>query len=267
VGAVGGRRAAAVVLAAIVMVLLSACQPVAVPISPVPVPELPPTPPPPPPACSAEDDSDGVGCDVLIVGDGQSHSNFPMGFAIPNVVSTELGYPLSSVGVGGSSWSTLLTTVHTRLGPVLSDDGSSTAVLLMIGGTQDIVEGDTAATLYADAVAYAAAARSLATGPLYIVAATIPPAGPNVLSNHHFTEAEEAVRVAANALMLEDGSGAFDAAIDIGIAPYDDPTDPTYFQVDQTHLTELGARGIAEDIVIPAVEALLANSGRPASTA
>ena len=265
--AVGGRRAAAFALAAMVMILLSACQPVAAPISPLPVPEVPATPPPPPPACSTEGDGDGVGCDVLIVGDGQSHSNIPMGFAIPNVVSTDLGYPLSSVGVGGSSWSTLLTTVHTRLGPVLSDDASSTAVLLMIGGSQDIVEGDTAATVYADAVAYAAAARSLATGPLYIVAATIPPVGPNVLSNNHFTEAEEAVRVAANALMLADASGAFDAAVDIGIAPYDDPTDPTYFQVDQTHLTELGAQGIAQGIVIPAVEAVLANAGRSASTA
>ena len=162
--AVGGRRAAAFVLAAVVMILLSACQPVAGPISPVPVPELPAPPPPPPPACSTEGDGDGVGCDVLIIGDGQSHSNIPLGFAIPNVVSMELGYPLSNVGVGGSSWSTLLTTVHTRLGPVLADDASSTAVLLMIGGSQDIVEGDTAATVYADAVAYATAARSLATG-------------------------------------------------------------------------------------------------------
>jgi lysophospholipase L1-like esterase len=267
VRAVRGRRAAAFVLAAIVMILLAACQPAAGPGSPVPVPELPGTPPPPPPDCSTEGDGDGVACDVLIVGDGQSHSNTPMGFAIPDVVSEELGYPLSNVSVGGSSWSTLLTTVHSRLGPVLPDDVASTAVLLMIGGTQDIVEGDTAATVYADAVAYAAAARSLATGPLLIVAATIPPAGPNVLSNNHFTEAEEAVRIAANALVLADESGAFDAAIDIGIAPYDDPTDATYFQVDQTHLTELGARGIAQDIVIPAVEAVLANAARPASTA
>ena len=75
------------------------------------------------------------------------------------------------------------------------------------------------------------------------------------------------MRVAANALMVADGSGAFDAAIDISIAPYDDPTNPTYFQVDQTHLTQLGAHGIAEDIVIPAVEAVLANAGRPATTA
>ena len=262
--AVVGRRAAALVTAAMVIILLSACQPVA---GPVPVPELPVGPPPPPAACSTEDDGDGVACDVLIVGDGQSHSNIPTGFAIPDVVSMELGYPLSNVSVGGSSWSTLLTTVHSRLGPVLPDDASSTAVLLMIGGTQDIVEGDTAATVYADAVAYAVAARSLAAGPLYIVAATIPPAGPNVLNNQHFTEAEEAVRVAANALILADGSGAFDAAVDITVAPYDDPSDPTYFQVDQTHLTEVAARGIAQEIVIPAVEALLAKSGTPASTA
>ena len=260
--AVGGRRAAAFVMAAVAMILVSACQPVA---APVPVPD--PTPPPPPPACSTEGDVDGVSCDVLIIGDGQSHSNTPSGFAIPDVVSTELGYALSSVGVGGSSWSTLLTTVDTRLGPVLSDNAASTAVLLMIGGTHDIVEGDTAATVYADAVAYAAVARSLATGPLYIVAATIPPIGPNVLSNYHFTEAEEAVRIAANALMLEDPSGAFDAAVDIAIAPYDDPTDPTYFQVDQVHLTQLGAHDIAKDIVIPAVESVLANSRRPGSTA
>jgi lysophospholipase L1-like esterase len=199
---------------------------------------------------------------VLIVADGQSHSVVPLGAAIPDVVGMELDHPVSNVARGGTSWSTLLTTIDTRLAPALPDDPSSTTVLLMIGGSTDVAEGDSAATVYEDAVAYATAARALAAGNLYIVVATIPPIEPNLLNQYHFTEAEEAVRVAANALILADASGAFDAAVDIAVAPYDDPPDPTYVQVDQTHLTLAGARGIAEDIVIPAVENLLARPAR-----
>jgi hypothetical protein len=198
---------------------------------------------------------------VAIVGDGQSHTNTPSGKAIPNIVAAQLGAHHIPVGVGGTAWSTLIGTAPTRSWPALK--AATQTVALLIGGTQDLLEGDTAHEAYDDAAAYAAAMRAAGPANLLIVACTIPPIdGDNPLTFGAWTAEREATRQLHNLLLQHDPLDAFDAVVDIAVAPYNDPvdtiddTDP-YFDVDGVHLKIRGAAEIARRLVVPVVEALL----------
>lgn len=186
---------------------------------------------------------------VRLLAGGQSHQQSPVGFAIPDVTCSRLGIALSNLSSGGASWTTLLTTVH-QLGRVLQDRdrGDLITVVLLIGGTQDILLGDTGEQVYDDIVAYADALRAYSDKDISIIACTIPP----IDLFGHFTPAEEAERIAHNALLMANADSKFDFVVDITVPPYDDPTGPM-FAVDQTHFSVEGAEGIATDLVMPAV--------------
>ena len=208
--------------------------------------------------------------DVAIVSDGQSHTNSPAGNAIPDVLARKLGVPHHNSGIGGWSWTTLLdnqaeATSHANR-TLRFLNAAQTMVYLMIGGTQDVLDGDTGAQIYADHVRAARAARAHRPSGLLIVACTIPPSDEtNPLAFGHFTPAEEAQRVAANALILGDAQGAFDLKIDLDVAPFNDPTevesevdagDGTW-AIDGVHYSVDGAEKITTTLIYPVVKAAL----------
>ena len=99
--------------------------------------------------------------------------------------------------------------------------------------------GQRAATLYADEVAYAVAAR--ANGFEVIIITTLP-------DSIEFTDAQRAEQATHNELLLEDPEDAFDAVVDLAtIAGLDDPSDTRYY-FDGTHWTAEGAKLAAEAV-------------------
>lgn len=149
---------------------------------------------------------------LRIIFDGQSHNNVPtlggiLGQPYPwHLTRTKHGglyAPWGSVAISGSSWTTLLTTITSRLYPALGR--ATTTVLIMSGGTSDVNEGDTASQVYADHVTYADLAR--ANGATKIIACTL-------IGSTTFTAGENTVRQDFNALLLADADGAFDGVAD-----------------------------------------------------
>lgn len=197
--------------------------------------------------------------------DGQSLNFVPIGGpTYPTVVmaglAVALGYesPHVVVAQSGQSWTLLLNgstpppdaalgwvrPASVRLYP--KANMGLTTFLLMCGGTSDVEEGDTGATIYADMVTYADLAR--AAGFDRIVAQTITP-------STTFSAGEETARAAANVLILADADDAFDAVADCAADPLDDPADTLYYS-DGTHWTALGA-STAAALTLTAVESLL----------
>lgn len=183
-----------------------------------------------------------------LIWDGQSHCLWP-----PTVVHDGRGptprrlgqlvhmlngtvYPSITPAVGNTSWTVLATTAETRLRPYARpDDG-----LFLWGGQADIyTEGNSGAQTYADACAYADTARGW--GFAVIVALTSPMLG-GVQAGHE-TAVDE-----YNAALMADGGAHFDRVIDMHTAPFDAPTDTTFFEVDGVHLTDRGAQVAAQRI-------------------
>lgn len=165
--------------------------------------------------------------------DGQSH-NVTVGegsspFTLPWRAMAGRVVPWSVPAVAGTAWTTLATTVSTRRNPYV---GVSTKThLIMIGSTQDILNGDSAATILASEKSYAVSAR--AAGFFSVTNTTTFPAVP-------FTGPQEAVRVSLNSSKMADVSGDFTSVVDLaGVAGLNDPTSDHYF-VDQTHLSVKG---------------------------
>lgn len=169
--------------------------------------------------------------------DGQSHNTVP---AVPFPVLAMQGRPdpWVNLAIGGQSWTSLSTTQQMRAVPLWAHEQST---VILTGGTHDIgVEGDTAATAFADLLAYATAYRQLRAS--VIVCATVPPAA-------LITGGEETQRLALNDLIRS--SAEFDAVLDLAAAPeLDDPTDTTYYMGDQVHFTAAGAQ-VAADLLSP----------------
>lgn len=115
---------------------------------------------------------------------------------------------------------------------------------LYFGGTSDILGGATGATTYQrisdldDLLVFD-----------YTIAVPIPPAG-----NAIFDAGEETERQAHNTLMLANSHG-FDQVVNLW-ATLDDPTDTTYWEVDQLHLNLAGC-DLAASLLIPARDAAI----------
>lgn len=170
---------------------------------------------------------------------GPEHLNYP------SRLMAGRGIPWTNVAIGGASWTTLATTAATRLWPIA---GTATAtILVMVGGTNDITDGDTGAQAYADAVSYAEAARTNGFGP--IIAGTIP--GAASLNASHETQ-----RQSHNALLLANGDGAFDYVVDFDATALADWTDPVYYFTDEIHWVAAGAQ-LAAETVAPYLDAAL----------
>jgi lysophospholipase L1-like esterase len=151
--------------------------------------------------------------------------------------------PWSNVSISGTSWSTLATTAVSRADHVIKN--ADKTVLIMCGGTSDVLENDSAATILSDMESYANNRR--AAGVDYIINTTI-------TGYTSFTGPQEAVRVAANALI--EASSVWDAVVDLAAVPeLDDPTDVTYYS-GGLHWTAAGAQVVADEIAPALDEAL-----------
>ena len=200
-----------------------------------------------------------VAAPYSFVFDGQSQNFFPIGpDTYPKQLMADLGTidgyvpPSSMVAEGGASWSMLLAGTTPGVAPatIRTHPRAHQALitfLVMCGGTQDVLENDTAATIYADMVAYANAARVAGFEP--IVATTVPP-------STTFSGPQETQRAAANVLILADASNAFDGVADVTVAPLNNPADTTYWNVDGIHWNETGC-GLVADIVRAVIEGLI----------
>lgn len=166
-----------------------------------------------------------------VVFDGQSLNQFP---ASPNTYPEQLmasypTVPYENVAVDGLSWTTLATTVTTRLN--LHAKAGLTSILIMCGGTTDIAtEGDTAQATYDQMVTYANNART--AGFDKVIATTI-------TDGFVFDAGEQTIRAAFNVLLLADASDAFDGVADLDAA-MPSRLDTTYY-ADGLHWTTAGA--------------------------
>lgn len=198
---------------------------------------------------------------VRIVFDGQSMNNSP---APPNNVPTFLmhgrGLPWANVSISGEGWLDLTATVTTRLFPQARNRSGCTDILIMFGGQGDMWNSlpngqQTGAVTYQRAIDYADAARGAGFDKVLIVAC--PTAGPNVLGTGRPTPSESQALIDYNALILAN-SGGFDAVADVSVSPFDDATNATYFAIDRTHLTAVGAE-TAASYIAPELDMLLAS--------
>lgn len=181
--------------------------------------------------------------------DGQSLNNIPNSSAgFPSLLMSGRPQAWSNVSINGTSWTGLSTTAASRRDPVLNH--TTRAVLVLAGGSADFAtEHDSAATAYADLLAYITSARAGFTGSsLKVIGVTVPP-------STVITGGDETARVAYNALLL--ASGAVDAVVNLDAdARLQNPADATYY-VDGSHWTAPGAV-IAAGLFVPALESVLA---------
>lgn len=150
---------------------------------------------------------------VRLIFDGQSHNIVPfppiLGQPYPWHLTRGRGVPWGVVAVSGSSWTVLLTDIDERLYPTLGH--ATTTVLLMSGGSSDVVDGDTGAQIYTDHVTYADLART-ADPTIKIIACTL------LGSTGFAIDSREARRLDFNTLLLADADDAFDAIADVDAA-------------------------------------------------
>ena len=122
--------------------------------------------------------------------------------------------------------------------------------LIMCMGTTDIHNGDSAATVYADHVAYAEARR--VAGFTNIICLTIPPNTVNTTGPGGMEE----IRQAANVLLLANADGAFDTVVDLSVSfELEDETDIDYYY-DGIHWTDASTTIVAQ-ILLGEYEALV----------
>jgi hypothetical protein len=188
---------------------------------------------------------------VKVVFDGQSHNLVPADKSYPSYLMSGRRLSWTNVAVGGQGWTQLRTTAATRLFPQFK--GAQTTILIMNGGTQNMLDNQTGAQIYADAWLYADQAR--AAGADYVICTTIQNAGPFFGSP---TEAQESARQVANGLILADSLGKFDEVVDITQSPLDNTGDQYYYFLDRVHMNPQGAK-IMADFVAPALDAVLAS--------
>lgn len=200
-----------------------------------------------------------VAAPIRIVFDGQSMNNVP---AVPNNMPTYLmngrKIPWSNVAISGYGWQDLTPTAATRLFPQARNKMGCIDILIMCGGQGDILNQtpngqQSGATTYTRAIAYANAARG--AGFHYILTTTMPAIGPDVLGTGRPNATEQQAIQDYNDLTIAN-SGGFDAVADISIAPLNNATNSTYFDIDRTHFKVDGAK-VAAALIAPTLNSLL----------
>ena len=184
---------------------------------------------------------------VRVVFDGQSLNLIPAGYpSYPIQTMKDRSEAYCVVAIAGTSWTTLATTAATRLHPL--GPLATTSVLVMNGGTQDVLDGDSGATIMADAVSYADNAR--AAGFDFVIITTIPPAA-------GMTAGQNTARGDFNTLVMADAGADFDVSVNLLSGALADNTDQNYYAFDQVHWAEGGAK-VAADLIKAALDTVLA---------
>jgi hypothetical protein len=146
------------------------------------------------------------------------------------------GLPWVTIAVSGQAFSSLDDSLSMRARDLHASFDRT--VVVLVGGTSDLIEGDTAAQVLTDFEAYAAAHRAL--GADAVVATTVTP---STLLN----ATAEARRVEVNALIL--ASDAFDRVVDVAGLE-------NLAVSDGTHWTAASAQRVA-DLVGPTLDDVL----------
>ncbi len=138
-----------------------------------------------------------------------------------------------NVATSGETVQAMVTQYTAQVYPYRPINAGDVTHLLVLGGTNDIAAGRTAAEVYDDLKALWALAR--ANG-ILVTPATIPPRGDFTVGN-----GKETVRLAVNSSIVGDTSLYDRAAVrlDTYLTP---PSDADIFNVDQIHQTVMGAR-------------------------
>lgn len=178
---------------------------------------------------------------MQLVFDGQSLNLMPVGNTYPALLMVGRVGAWAAVAISAASWTTLATTRTARLGQL--GRACTPSVLVMCGGTTDLTDGDSGATVCADMESYATAARAL--GFDYVVACTITP-------SIGFTGPQETQRLAANVAIR--ASAGFDAVADL-VADSRLATITGTYYADGIHWTAAGAAAAAETVGV-AVDSL-----------
>lgn len=176
-----------------------------------------------------------------------------------NVVPATNSYPMQLMNgyfprvlwhnsaVSGAAWSSLDKTKNVLEAPWAAI--AKYSILVMNGGTTDLVLDSTGLDVYTAMGAHATWARSV--GFDYIIGTTITP-------DTGFTGPEETQRLDANSRILADVSGYFDAKIDfMSDARLTDASNALYY-TGGLHWTEAGAgiaAGIAQPVLAPVLGA------------
>lgn len=179
-----------------------------------------------------------------VVFDGQSLNNSPSATSYPAQLMAGRSVSWCNVAINGTAVDALATSAPARRDLVLRHMEST--VLVFVGGQSDLVLGDSAATLLADMVSYATAART--AGADRVVMATVPP-------STSYTAPQEAERGTLNPLIR--ASSAWDAVLDLAAATnLTDASNATYY-ADGLHWTTAGALAAAT-AAAPVLDAVLA---------
>jgi hypothetical protein len=187
-----------------------------------------------------------------VIFDGQSLNLLPGGYrgatSYPGQTMASFSSSVAAwdvTAVGSASWTALgqepIAASH-RLFPYA--DMAPFTVLVMCGGTRDILEHDSGATVYADMESYADAAR--AAGFDYVIGTTI-------TDSAIFGAAMDAARADANTAILADAGDAFDAVVDFG---GNASLNANILANDGTHPDEAGA-GIMAGLMATALDAVI----------
>lgn len=122
-------------------------------------------------------------------------------------------------------------------------------LVVFLGGTTDLgFDGDSAATTYANLLNFAAEARE--AGADACIAGTVMP-------SVFFSAGEEVERQAFNSTLLTNSGSPFEGVFDVTVAPLNDYTDTTYWEVDQLHWNVTGC-AIGGAMVQTAIVAMFA---------
>jgi hypothetical protein len=189
----------------------------------------------------------------LIV-DGQSLNTGPPAWA--DLLMDGVNRPYAIIARNGYAWATPSSQgsvdLTTTLGVRIQNRGwnSAYSVMTLLGGTSDLANGNTGATVYDRMVDHAALAKAT-YGVAHVIACTITP------SASTFDAGEETARQDCNTLLLANTDPAIDEVVDLaGDTRLDDSTDTTYYHPDQLHLNATGYAVVAE-LMEPSVYAAL----------
>lgn len=175
----------------------------------------------------------------FVIFDGQSLNYTPVGNALPAQLMAGRRIPYTEQWVNGTAWSVLDDNLAVRIRPYAN--AGITTIYNMIGGTGDVNNGDSGATMYATMSAIAVTVKSY--GVDIVVATTIMPSITHI-------GAEITARNDANTLIMADANGSFNYKVNLAaVAGLDDATNATYYG-DGTHWLAAGAT-LAKDTLAP----------------
>lgn len=168
---------------------------------------------------------------------------------VPNIAVPGQGVVTSNGGVGG----TLVTTDKAKLDPLLA--GRSTAVLVVLCGTNDLANLEAPATVIAGLWSYCDARR--AEGWKVIVCTLLDRADTAVAGFQATYNARRAtINAAINADWASHADVLADYAANANLGAVGASANTTYFQADKVHLTSTG-QGLLRTISQPLIEALI----------